>query len=516
MPFRLALSGLNAASQDLTVTANNIANVGTNGFKGSRAEFAEMFAVSPQGVASTATGNGVRVAAVSQQFAQGNIDNTGNSLDLALSGQGFFTLSDNGALLYTRAGAFHTDGDGYVINSSAQRLQVFPPASGGGFNTGSLTDLQLLTGTSAPNATTNMQMMLNLPADAALPATMPFDPTDTDTYNRATSLTVYDSLGAAHTGTVYFQKTAPGQWNSYLFVDGAAVGATGATASGVGTGTVDATTLTYPANYGLSVNGNTVATGSANAGALVTDIQAAVDAAVVAGGGTAGEAAVSLNASNQIVITNSGNVQLNLGGVDAAGVFGSLTVVSPQIPAGAPLANALSFDNMGNLLLPANGQITFPPYTPATGAAPMNLTMDFGGATQYGSTFGVTSIVQDGFTTGQLIGISIDKTGVVEARFTNGRSQVLGQVALTNFANPNGLQQLADTNWAQTFTSGDALRGQAGGTGFGLIQSGSLEASNVDITEQLVNMITAQRNFQANAQMIQTADSVTQTIINIR
>ena len=516
MSFRLALSGLNAAQQDLTVTANNIANVGTNGYKESRAEFAEMFAVSPQGVASTAVGNGVRVAAVAQQFVQGNIDNTGNSLDLALSGQGFFTLSDNGALLYTRAGAFHTDGSGYVTNSSGQRLQVFPPASGGGFNTGSLTDLQLLTGTSAPNATTNMQMMLNLPADAALPATMPFDPTNTDTYNRATSLTVYDSLGAAHTSTVYFQKTAPNQWNSYLYVDGTAVGTTGAAAPGVGTGTVDSTGLTYPSNYTLSVNGTAVATGAANAGALVTDLQAAVDAAVVAGGGSAGQAVVSLNGANQIVITNNSNVQLNLGGTDAANVFGSLTAVSPLVPAGSPQPNALTFDNLGNLQVPTNGRIPFPAYTPATGAAPMDMTMDFSGATQYGSTFGVTSLVQDGYTTGQLIGMNIDKTGVVEARYTNGRSQVLGQVALTNFANPNGLQQLADTNWAQTFTSGDALRGQAGGTGFGLIQSGSLEASNVDITAQLVNMITAQRNFQAKAQMIHTDNQVTQTIINIR
>jgi flagellar hook protein FlgE len=516
MPFRLALSGLNAASTDLTVTANNIANVGTTGFKGSRAEFAEMFAVSPQGVASTAVGNGVRVAAVSQQFAQGNIDNTGNSLDLAISGQGFFTLSDNGALLYTRAGAFHTDSDGYVINSQNQRLQAYPPAASGGFNTGSLSDLRMLTTASPPNATSNMQMILNLPADGPQPTDLPFDPTNTDSYNRATSLTVYDSLGAAHTGTVYFQKNGPGQWNTYLYIDGTPVGTLGAAQAGTATGTVDATSLTYPSNYNLTVNGTAVATGGANSAALVAALQSAVDTAVIAGGGAAGQAVVSLNGSNQIVFTNNSTVQLNLGGSDVANVFGPLTTVSPQIPAGAPQPYPLTFDNVGALQLPANGLISYPSYLPTTGAAAMNLTLDFAGATQYGSNFGVTSIIQDGYTTGQLIGMSIDKSGVVEARFTNGRSLVLGQVALTNFANPNGLQQLADTNWAETFTSGDALRGQAGATGFGLIQSGALEASNVDITAQLVNMITAQRNFQANAQMIQTADAVTQTIINIR
>ncbi|MET0985590.1 MAG: flagellar hook-basal body complex protein, partial [Steroidobacteraceae bacterium] len=123
---------------------------------------------------------------------------------------------------------------------------------------------------------------------------------------------------------------------------------------------------------------------------------------------------------------------------------------------------------------------------------------------------------QDGYTTGRLIGIDVSSEGVVQARFTNGRSTSLGQVAIASFSNPQGLQQLGNTNWAETASSGQALNGQAGGSGFGLIQSGALEASNVDITAQLVNMITAQRNFQANAQMIQTADQVTQTIINIR
>src|SRR5262249_4350661 len=153
-------------------------------------------------------------------------------------------------------------------------------------------------------------------------------------------------------------------------------------------------------------------------------------------------------------------------------VFGALTAVSPLVAAGSPQPNGLSFNNLGELNLPANGQIAFPSYVPATGAAPMTLTVDLSGATQYGSNFGVTSIIQDGYTTGQLIGMNIDKTGEVEARFTNGRSLVLGQVALANFANPNGLQQLADTNWSESFSSGDALRGQAGSTGFGLIQSG--------------------------------------------
>jgi flagellar hook protein FlgE len=404
MPFRLALSGLNAASSDLTVTANNIANVATTGFKGSRAEFADLFATSQQGVSATAIGNGVRVSNVSQQFSQGNIDFSDNSLDLAMSGQGFFVINDNGALSYTRAGAFQVNNEGYVVNAKQQRLQVYPPLANGGFNTGGLSDLSLSTGVSAPQATTNVDVILNLPASATQPANGTFDPADTTSFNNATSLTIYDSLGAAHTASMYFIKGAvANEWTTELYVDGTSVGSA-----------------------------------------------------------------------------------------------------------------ALEYDNTGQLIDPPTGQIAFPAYAPATGAAPINMTFDVSETSQYGQNFTVNSVTQDGFTTGRLIGIDIDASGVVQARFTNGRSNALGQIAVANFANPQGLQQLGDTAWAETFSSGQSIRGVAGNSGYGLVQAGALEASNVDITEQLVNMITAQRNFQANAQMISTADSITQTIINIR
>jgi flagellar hook protein FlgE len=405
MPFRIALSGLNAAQSDLNVTANNIANTSTNGFKGSRTEFADLFAVSLQGVSSNASGNGVRVAAVTQQFAQGNIEFTDSNLDLAMSGQGMFVLSDNGALAYTRAGAFQMNRDGYVVNSAGQRLQVYPPIAGGGFNTGGLGDLRLQTTDSAPAATGNVEYVLNLPANAAVPPIAVFDPNDPNSFNQATSLTLFDSLGATHTGTMYFTKTATAnQWNARLAIDGNIVG----------------------------------------------------------------------------------------------------------------LPQTLTYSNTGLLTAPVGGQLAFPAYAPTTGAANMQVNVDLSQSTQFGGNFAVNSVTQDGYTTGRLIGIDIDETGIVNARFTNGNSQPLGQIAVANFSNPQGLQQLGNTQWAETFSSGQALRGQAGNSGFGLVQSGALESANVDVTEQLVNMITAQRNFQANAQMISTADSITQTIINMR
>jgi flagellar hook protein FlgE len=405
MSFGIALSGINAAQSDLAVTANNVANSQTTGFKQARSEFAELFAVSPQGVSRTQTGHGVKLSAVAQQFSQGNIEATSNNLDLAISGQGFFVLSDSGALVYTRAGAFQTDSSGYIVNTEGQRLQVYPVTDSGTFNTAMLSDLRLVTSDSAPAATTNAEVVYNLPANASQPTTATFDPADSSSYNYSTSLTLYDSLGAAHTGSVYFVKNATvNSWDSYLYVDGVAVGG--------------AQTLAYSAN--------------------------------------------------------------------------------------------------GALTSPANGQVAYGTYTPTTGADPMALSFDFGLSTQFGDSFGVTNITQNGYTTGKLVGISIDSTGIVQARYTNGRSLSLGQVAIANFANPQGLQSIGNTSWAETFSSGQALNGQAGNSGFGLIQSGSLEQSNVDITAQLVKMIVAQRNFQANAQMISTEDQITQSIINMR
>lgn len=407
MSFGIALSGINAAQIDLNVTANNIANSATTGFKQSRSEFAELFAVSPVGVSRTQFGNGVKVAAVAQQFTQGNTNTTNNSLDLAISGQGFFVLSDGGSSAYTRAGAFQVNNDGYVVNSQQQRLQVYPPAATGNFNTSTLSDLRLVTSESAPSATTEVETVFNLPSTAAVPITTPFNAADESSYNTARSLTVYDSLGSAHTASMHYVKTATNEWDIHVSVDGNALG-----------------------------------------------------------------------------------------------------------------TQHLVYSSTGALTSPANGQAVMPAYDAAaglsTGAAPINLTFDLSQTTQYGDAFSLTAVSQDGFTTGRLIGIDIDSTGVVQARFTNGRSTSLGQVAIANFSNPQGLQALGNTNWAETNASGQPLNGQAGGSGFGLIQSGALEASNVDITAQLVNMITAQRNFQANAQMIQTADQVTQTIINIR
>lgn len=408
MSFQIALSGLNAARSHLDVTAHNIANVNTAGFKSSRAMFSDVFATASNDLSSTASGSGVQVSSIQQKFSQGNVDFTNNNLDMAISGEGFFVMKGREGTVYSRAGAFSVDREGYVVNDDQQRLQVFPVSENGDFATGSLSDIRLLTTESPPQATADVEIGINLPANAPVPAGT-FDANNPATYNHATSMTVYDSLGTPHTATVYFSKTATDNtWEQRLFVDGTERGTT--------------QTVTF----------------------------------------------------------------------DAA---------------------------TGKLATPASG--TLPPVTITgadlgTGSADMVLNFNYGESTQYGQNFGVNSLFQDGYSTGRMTGIEVDKNGVVSARFTNGQLKLLGQVALAIFSNPNGLQQMGETSWAETFSSGGPRLGQGGSSNFGLLQAGALEASNVDLTEQLVEMITAQRNFQANAQMISTSDQITQTIINMR
>ena len=424
MAFRIALTGLDAASTDLEVTGHNIANASTIGFKQSRAEFADIYANSISDVSSSVPGRGVRVTRVAQQFSQGSTEFTSNNLDLAMNGEGFFVLEDAaGDRSYTRAGAFSVDRDGNVVDQAGSRLQVFPRigTSGNLFNTGSTVDLNLPVVSGTPQTTSGIEATLNLSASEQPPAVV-LDPTaptftfppDPLSYNHSTATTIYDSLGTAHTATMFYAKVADNQWNAFTFVDG----------------------------NNVTVGGNAFA-----------DIQ----------------------------FTDAGALAVSTGDVDAL------------------------------------GNVVIDDFNPGGGAADISgLTFNYSATSQFGSGFAVNELSQDGFTSGRLSGVDVDDSGVVFARFTNGQSEPLGKVALARFSNTQGLRQIGDTSWAESFASGDVQIGEAGTSSYGLIQSGALENSNVDLAKQLVNLITAQRNFQANAQVITTADAVTQTVINIR
>lgn len=270
MPFTTALSGLNAASNNLAVTGNNIANANTTGFKRSRSEFADVYATSIGGVSSIQPGAGVRVANVSQQFNQGNLNFTDNNLDLAISGEGFFTLAKNpqeiNDLSYTRSGEFKLDKDGYMVNNQGSALLVYRPngtAVSDGFSVGVTQPVQINTLTGLPSATTGVDMTVNLNAKEN-PPPAPFDDSqavltdpelpNVNTYNSQTSVTIYDSLGSPHILTTYFVKQPANSWDVYHYISDPATPDTKTLvplASGATAGTLVFDTggkLTTPAN----------------------------------------------------------------------------------------------------------------------------------------------------------------------------------------------------------------------------------------------------------------------------
>lgn len=441
MGFSIGLSGLNAAQAQLDVTSNNIANVESHGFKQSRAEFGDIYANSQFGNTKTAIGNGTLLQQVAQLFNQGNMNFTSQALDMAISGEGFFVVAPNQLSqerVFTRAGAFGVDNNGYVVNSAGQFMQVFPVNSDGTVTATALSStvpLQLPDTAGAPQASTEVEIGVNLPGNAPVLNINNFNPAQPNTYTSSTSVTVYDSLGDSHIITSYFVKESanPNQWGVFLT-------------------TTDATGATVP-----------------------LDVE------------TAPGTPSGLTTTGTPVYTYGRLAFDNLGQFDpAASSPGIYTEQFAFLNNGADQTQQVLFDFNGN-----------PP-------------------TQYASPFAVNNLSQNGFTIGRLTGLNVDTKGIIQASYSNGQTNAVGKVALARFANPQGLTQIGNTSWRQSTESGEAIPGEAGTSSFGLIQAGALEASNVDLTKELVTLITAQRNFQANAKSIETANAVTQTIIQIR
>jgi flagellar hook protein FlgE len=425
MSFNTGLSGLNAASRNLDVIGHNIANANTTGMKAGRAEFAELYASSIGASGGNAGGIGVEVAAVSQLFTQGNISITGNDLDLAINGNGFFNVTQtNGDVAYTRNGAFKLDKDGFLVTNSGAQLNGFQvdPATGAVLRGSQPSPLQLPTAKGLPaKLTTDIVAGLNLDARADIatetvppvaPATVgTFDP-PIETYG--TSVVVYDTQGVEVPVNLFFVKNALNEWNVYAQPEGAE---------------------------------------TTQIGSVTFDSKGVIDPA-------------SLASLTPIAVP---------------------TTSLPPVSVGPPVQLA-TFD----------------------------VTLDLSEVTQYGTRFSVYQLEQDGYAPGELTGLSIEENGEVLARYSNGESVLSGQVALTTFRNLQGLQPLSGGYWARTLESGEPVTSVPRDPGFGSVRQGALEESNVDITAELVNMITAQRSYQANAQTIKTQDQVLSTLVNLR
>jgi flagellar hook protein FlgE len=459
MSFNIALSGLNAAQKDLDVTSNNIANVNTIGFKESRAEFVDVYASSLLSGGKTKAGDGVLTSEVAQQFSQGSIQFTQNSLDLAITGTGFYATVpglDSLERSYTRAGQFKLNDDNFVVNSAGGHLLGFPVNADGSSSSVSLSTaspIQIPTSSGAPQLTTEVDMRMNLPAGDAFitGAPLSFDPADPLTYNHSTSVTVFDSLGDSHIMTYYFVKEDP-----------------------VGDPVGPPIVAPKPNQWMLftAVDGNTI------------DFQDPLGDAVADGRVTAGGLI-------------GGRLEFNSSG--------DFTAITPT--------TGFTTEPLGNTIL-------------SNGADPLQeITVDFNldtagpnpnEPTQFASNFEVTSLSQNGLAVGRLTGIDIGADGLIRATYSNGTSQPLQRIALVNFANEQGLTQIGGTAWRESIVSGEALAGEAGSGTFGTINSKALEQANVNLTTELIDLISAQRNFQANSRALEVDNQLNQTILQIR
>ncbi len=416
MGFQQGLSGLAAASKSLEAIGNNVANASTVGFKSSQAQFADLYASSLSGAVANDVGIGTKVSAVAQQFTRGNITGTNNPLDMAINGNGFFRMSENGAVTYTRNGQFQLDREGYIVNASGARLTGYLVDVNGVISTGTPVPLRINGESLPPKVTESVQQEFNLDSRKTA-ITAAFDIADPTTYHDSTTVDVYDTLGNPHVLQTFYVKTGPNTWNVYAATDGVVVDGDPAGAPGV------------------------------------TDPIA--------------------------VVTFSG-------------ATGALDTVTPAMP--FPISVATG-----------TGAVT-----------PFTVQFDIARSTQYGAPFTVSPPLQDGYTSGRLASFTTGTDGTIIGRYTNGKTAVLGQVVLAHFTNPNGLQPTGNNGWVETADSGEPAIGVPDTGNFGVLQSSAVEDSNVDLTSELVNMITAQRVFQANSQTIKTQDQMLQTLVNLR
>jgi flagellar hook protein FlgE len=628
MAFNTGLSGLRAASVDLDVTGNNIANASTVGFKGSKAQFGDLYASGFLSAGTNPIGDGVRVQDVKQSFAQGNISFTDNGLDLAINGDGFFVLNNGGEIRYSRAGQFQIDKEGYVVNNQNMRVQGFTADEDGNLS-GIRGDLQIATDNLAPRRTTLLQTDVNLDSREEVlerrvrnlgelrldgPNSIESE-TFTISYNDGTA----DETVTIPTGATARQAAAE------------ISGATGFSASATTTATlagltddIVAGTGGTPFTFSLSIGTGQIQVDTSGIDSLeqLRDrINASDENTILASFNNAGELQITQNQGEDITynypsLTASGDPltvrgtvipiadrivdSVDGGGNDFEVAFngGNIQVTNAFNPIDQRTYNHATsttvYDSLGNshemtqfyvkepspgngvgqsewsiylqidgeyvgntdinpytarfnadgsltsINGDTNGEILVTDWTPKDSAGEPNgadgppadptsvvspipepptssaFVLDLGDTTQYGSSFGVNDQQQNGYTTGRLSGLDVSDQGVLFARYTNGQSQGLGQVALAGFQNTNGLSPVGETTWVETFESGQPIIGAPDTGTLGSIKASSVEESNIDLSAELVNLIIAQRNYQANAKTIETSDAVTQTIINLR
>jgi flagellar hook protein FlgE len=464
MAFQQGLSGLNAYSRALDVVSNNIANASTVGFKASQAHFGDIYAGALNGLSSNSQiGIGVNLLAVQQLFTQGNISITNNPLDIAINGNGFFRLQKSPNDLtgyYTRNGQFHLDNSGYIVNSNGGYLTGYNTTNGVTVNNASIVPITV-GNASIPSEQTGWSYMQNA-TKSGLSMGVNLDSRD----KKAETLTATDP---EWTQLETFAWGPGFNANMYNY----------ATSAEIFDQTGAAHTLT---NYYVRKDN----TGTPS---RTWDVYTVID--------------------NKYLVSSTPNtLSFEPNGTLSAGNYRfELDLSATTLNDGSTVVN------LTNDLTPPNLNW----FSQRTGASgPFAFHMDLGESTQFGLPFNPDSIIQDGYTAGSLTKLDIDENGFVVASYSNGKNKIMGQIVLTEFKNPNGLQSIGNNMWIETYSSGQPTIGEPGAGTRGALQSGSVEDSNIDLTQELVNMIVMQRNYQANAQTIKTQDQILQTLVNLR
>jgi len=506
MSFQQGLSGLNGAAKSLDVIGNNIANASTVGFKGSTTQFADVYARSLNGAGGVTAGIGASVAGIAQQFSQGNIETSNNPLDIAINGAGFFRTESSGLVQYTRNGQFSLDKNGFLVTAQGANLTGYPVDSNDQILAGAPGPLQISTSDLKPNATTRVDTSLNLDSRVDVPTNYPFNANDATTYNKQTPVSVYDTLGNAHVMSLYYVKTGAGSWDVYVGSDGTEMTNVNTLASAQSNaGVVAARNAWTAATKAVPIDAAAVST-------ALADYASKTAEAVISG--ATGASTATIAAIRAAASSAGDTVGFTPDQVDKA--IAAATSV-PPVPVGT-----LKFDANGVLSAAMMSPQTLPltvnlPVYPPTGAREiLPIKLGFAGSTQYGADTSEKKTTQDGYTAGHLQRFSASADGVILGQYSNGQTKPLGQIVLANFTNPNGLEPLGNNSWAESSASGTPLIGTPDTGSLGVLQAAAVESSNVDLTAELVNMITAQRVYQANAQTIKTQDSVLQTLVNLR
>ena len=519
MAFQQGLSGLNAASKSLDVIGNNIANSSTVGFKASQAQFADIYATSLNGVSGNQAGIGVSVSTVAQTFSQGSITTSSNPLDIAINGNGFFRVYNDNEVQYTRNGQFTKDANNFIINAQGAQLTGYLADSNGKITAGNPVPIQLDVSDMKPKETTTIATEINLDSNSTQPATVPFDADDGTSYTKAIPTKVYDSLGNSHTLENYYVKTgtdANGEatWDVYQSIDGKEVTA----ALAASAAQTDPASIAARATYQTAVTAVPLDATAVQAAALAyaqTAGAAVLAAATTAGASTAQQAAISASFGSANTATLQGLTP------DAIDVAIGDTVAVPPVKAGSLIFTTTgTLDKTAMLAATPSQAVPFTltlPVFPATGAnTTIPISLDFTGSTQFATSSAEKLTTQDGYAGGSLSSYSPDTNGLIVGSYSNGQTRDLAQIVMANFADPNGLTPLGNNVWSESSASGTPTLGVPNTAGLGALQPSAVESSNTDLTAELVNMITAQRAYQANAQTIKTEDQILQTLVNLR